>query len=69
MFAAETWDQRYSEEVNLVLQQAGPLCTHGFIHKSKMQITQTRKDFLPLWLKIVDPVYSSNYFYEPNDLP
>ena len=39
---------RYSEEVNLVLQQAGPLCTHGFIHKSKMQITQTRKDFLPL---------------------
>lgn len=51
MFAAEAWDQRYSEQVNLVLQQAGPLCTQSFIHKSKMQITQTRKDFFSFMIK------------------
>ena len=51
MFAAETWDQRYSEEVNLVLQQAGPLCTQSFIHKSKMQITQNTKRFSSFMIK------------------
>lgn len=51
MFAAEAWDQRSSEQVNLVLQQAGPLCKQSFIHKSKMQITQNTKRFSSFMIK------------------
>lgn len=48
MFAAETWDQRYSEQVNLVLQQAGHCVHTALFTNPKCKLHKARKDFLPL---------------------